>query len=340
MTRLRAREGRRVRERCGLNARERPHALEREVPVRLRSGGIVGASAECGGDGQEPARVEADVDVRRTHHPPRQQGGEHQQHDRSRGLHADERRPQPGGTRRSARLRARAFERRREVVAHRMPRRSESCSQSREHRYDGEKQIDAHVGSEIDRSGHAGGRRQDWNQPDGEEQTGDSSNHAERQALCHELPDDAAAGRAERQPYAHLPLTRDRTGQQKVRDVDAGQQQHETNHGRHDRDDQRNHRGSRSLELIAGRPEMYPGQTFTVRVRCTNGCRDRAELECGLRTRHTVGDAADNVHLCRRRPVDSRAAKRDVVTRHWHPPRRRRIRRAGETLRAHADNRK
>ena len=52
-------------ERRGLNAGKGPHPLEREVPVRLRSGGIVRAAAECGADGQEAARVEADVDVRR-----------------------------------------------------------------------------------------------------------------------------------------------------------------------------------------------------------------------------------------------------------------------------------
>ena len=53
------------------------------------------------------------------------------------------------------------------------------------------------------------------------------SARAQHRAFGHQLPDDPCAARAERLSHRDLPLARDRAREQQVRDVRAGDQQHE-----------------------------------------------------------------------------------------------------------------
>ena len=85
--------------------------------------------------------------------------------------------------------------------------------------------------------------RQNGHQPDREQQTGRPAGQAERETFRQELAPDASSTRAEREPYADLAPARNRAGQEKVRDVDARQQEHEGDRRHHDDDDERDRRG-------------------------------------------------------------------------------------------------
>ena len=63
-----------------------------------------------------------------------------------------------------------------------------------------------------------------------DEQPGGAGEQREEQALGQELADEAAARRAERQPDRHLVTPGRRARQQQVRDVGAGDQQHQADH--------------------------------------------------------------------------------------------------------------
>ena len=68
---------------------------------------------------------------------------------------------------------------------------------------------------------------QERNGPRGDEQPGCAAEHSQHETLDNQLADDARAAGAERDPHRHLFLPIDGAGEQQVRDIGAGDEEHE-----------------------------------------------------------------------------------------------------------------
>ena len=106
--------------------------------------------------------------------------------------------------------------------------------------------------------------------------------------LGEQLPNDAAAGGAERYPHGHFPCAGCAAREQEVRDVDAREQEQQAgrrHHNRQDRPEIADHRGNQWLRHIGsigvGRRKV-PGQSL----------HDRRHFRVGAFQRHTRLSAA------------------------------------------------
>ena len=85
----------------------------------------------------------------------------------------------------------------------------------------------------VDRQERRAGERERQQQArgaDGDDESGDAAGDGEQHALDQRLRDDLPARRAHREPHGGLAAPRDGAGEQQVRDVGAGDEQHQPAH--------------------------------------------------------------------------------------------------------------
>ena len=110
----------------------------------------------------------------------------------------------------------------------------------------------------------------------------------QQQRLDHELPQQAAAAGAERQPHGDLAALGDRLGEQQVRDVGAGDELDE-DAGRQQQHQAHDDAGRR--QPLEQRAHPHPAAVVGVRVLPRQGRGDRGELALGARDLDSVGEA-------------------------------------------------
>jgi hypothetical protein len=115
----------------------------------------------------------------------------------------------------------------------------EPGAEAGEDRDETEKRVGAAIGPDVERIGNADHAGQDRQQPHGEQQAQRPRDQAERQAFGQELANDTSPAGTERDSQTDLRPSCDGAREQQVRDICAGQDEHEPDCREHDHDDQR-----------------------------------------------------------------------------------------------------
>jgi len=214
------------------------HALEQRALERVRFRRVVARAFQVERRDRDVAVVEAGLDSLRRVKPPQQEARADREHETHRDLQANQHAARALGPLGGRVHLDRAVERR----IRRVDRRREPEGDARDEREaDGEREhgeVRARVELHRRRVGREPGqheRDEAAEGPEREQRAERAARERDQHALREQLLNQAAARRSERQAQRDLAAARGRAREQQVRDVRAGDQQHQRERGHHDR---------------------------------------------------------------------------------------------------------
>ncbi len=171
-----------------------------------------------------------------------------------RDLRGGKRRAEPGRGLGAGGLARLALQCRRQVGPRRVDGREQAEEQARADRQRSRKQQHFRVERQLNELLRVVGQDRDdqIQRPSRDHQAGDAAEHRQDQRFGEQLHDELPPARAKRQPHRHLGGTRGRARQQQVRDVRAGDDQHQAGHAEQERQRAPGFAADRALPAQAG----------------------------------------------------------------------------------------